>query len=118
MNKKIPNPKSQITNKFQIRNSQLVIDVQEKNALVQCGAQQAVFDLYKKPLLRGIAKVVANPRQIKAITVRLHNATFSTTRQITAVVNTLAWQLGVKVNGQRQMKATYSGEPNITKPRL
>mgnify|MGYP001577401819 CR=1 FL=1 len=104
--------------KSQIRNSKLVIDVQEKSAMMQCGEQQAVFDLHKKPLLRGIAKVVANPRQITAIAVRLHNATFSTTRQIVVIVNTLAWQLGVKVNGQRQMKATYSGEPNITKPRL
>ena len=72
--------------------------------------------LDKKPLLWSIGKVVADMRKVHGIKVELKEATFSGTRQVIATVNTLAWVLGIKVNGKKQMSAKYDREPNITMP--
>lgn len=96
--------------------STLYITIQGRGGVVQYDGKEENVWLDKKPFLAGVARVAVDPRRIKAIEVRMGSATFSTTRQIVAVVNTLAWQLGVKVNGKRQIKAAYSGQPHITKP--
>lgn len=94
----------------------LVIEVDGGVAVVRYRKRNVQAGLKQQQLLAGIGKVVKNPRAIKGIEVSIKEATFSTTRQVVAVVNTLAWQLGVKVNGHRQLRAIYSGQPNITKP--
>lgn len=92
----------------------LKIEADGAYAVVEHGGRKARVLLRVRPLLRGVERVVHDPRQIEAIAVRLQEVTFSTARMVTAVVNTLAWQLGVKVNGKRRMPAQYSREPNIT----
>ncbi len=99
-----------------VHSSQLVIEVEDKQAVVLYGHKRAKVQLRKKPLLAGIAKVVGRSSEIQGLEVEIKNATFSTTRQVVAQINTLAWGLGLKVNGQRQLQAKYSGEPNITTP--
>ena len=90
---------------------QLYIKIQGREGMVRFGEKKIKIGLDKKPILWSIDGVVKN---IKAIQVDIQGATFSETRQVIATVNTLAWVLDIKVNGKKQMNATYSAEPNIT----
>lgn len=114
MKRKIPNHKSQIPNKFQIPISKLVINVQGRTAIIQFSGKNVAINLCENSLLRGIDKVARDMKQISGIQVFMHDVSFSVTRQVVALVNTLAWQLGIKVNGKKQINAEYSKEPNIT----
>ncbi|MBI2551771.1 hypothetical protein HYW17_00515 [Candidatus Uhrbacteria bacterium] len=100
----------------ELRMKELSIQVDGETASVRYGRKKTIVQLKKRPLLRGIAEVVDNAPRISSIAVRIASATFSGTRQVIATVNTLARGLGIKVNGKKQMNATYSAEPNITKP--
>lgn len=97
-----------------LKDDQLSILVKERGAILRFGNKEMRMDLCKKPLLDGIDKIVSDLSKIKNIKVKMKQATFSVTRQVVATVNTLAWQLGVKVNGEKQIKAVYDKEPNIT----
>lgn len=97
-----------------MKSNDLIINVEGKDALVEFGNKKARIFLYKKPLLRGIDKVARDVKQVSAIQVSMRDASFSITRQVVAMVNTLAWVLKIKVNGKKQIKAEYSKEPNIT----
>lgn len=105
--------------KSQIPNSKLVIEVQGRRAVVKWDERRVMVKLEEQPLLSAIAKLVKEPWKVSGIVATISkDATFSTTRQVVAVVNTMAWQLRVKINGEKQMNARYSGKPNITKPRI
>lgn len=106
MRKRIQNAECRMQN--------LMIEVDNGVAVVRCRGCRARVELKNQSLLWGIAKLVQDPPMIKGIEVRITKATFSATRQVVAVVNTLAWQLGVHVNGKKQIRAEYSGAPNIT----
>ena len=97
--------------------SQLDVVVDGYSATVSCGRRKNTMQLKKQPLLLGIIRAMRNTRTIKGIEVRIINSTFSTTRQVVATVNTLAWVWGVKVNGKRQISARYDHAPNITMPK-
>ena len=96
-----------------MKKDKLYINVDVQEAVVQCGRKQAAVRLDKKPLLWAISKIAPKPRAIQSISVNVREATFSGTRQVIATVNALAWGLGIKTNGKRQMSAKYSGEPHI-----
>ncbi len=97
-----------------MKNEDLLIIVQGRAVLVRYGEKEARGGLDKKPLLWSIGRVVRDVREVRAITVDMQSATFSGTRQVIATVNTLAWVLGIKVNGKKQLSAKYDREPNIT----
>ena len=82
--------------------------------MVRFGEKETTIELGKKPILVTIGRVVKNISKVRAIKVEMQGATFSGTRQVIATVNTLAWVLGIKVNGKKQMSAKYDKEPNIT----
>lgn len=96
--------------------SELYISISGREGEVKYGGKKAKVALDKKPLLWSIERVARDVREVRAIRVEMQGATFSGTRQVIATVNTLAWALGIKVNGKKQMSAKYSAEPNITKP--
>ncbi len=99
-----------------MKNKDLLIIVQGRTVCVRYGEKKARGGLDKKPLLWSIGKVVRDVCEVQAIKVEMHGATFSGTRQVIATVNTIAWALGIKVNGKKQMSAKYDREPNITMP--
>ena len=92
----------------------LLITIIGREGVVVFGKKKVAVALGKKSLLSTISRVVRNVVEIQAIRVEISEASFSGTRQVIATVNALAWALGVRVNGTRQMKATYYAEPNIT----
>ena len=95
----------------------LTVRVHGRDALLLWGCAQVQVRLDNEPLLCGISKLIRDVRKIASIFVRLTDVPFSTTRQVFAAINTIAWARGLKVNGKKQLRATYSGKPNITKPR-
>lgn len=95
----------------------LMMRIQGREGEVRYGERKEKVRLDKKPILWSIGRVVSDISKVKAMQVEMQGATFSGTRQVIATVNTLAWALGIKVNGKKQLKATYSAEPNITKPK-
>ena len=99
---------------LKLKIEKLLISVESEQAFIRQGQRKTQLQLRQQPLLAGIEKVVKDLRGIKAIEVKIRGATFSGTRQVIATVNTLAWALGIKVNGKKQMSAKYSAEPNIT----
>ena len=92
----------------------LFVKVHGREGEVRYGGKKVKVGLSKNPLLWAIGKVVRDVREVQTIKVDIQSATFSGTRQVIATVNTLAWVLGIKVNGKKQMSAKYSAEPNIT----
>ena len=97
--------------------STLYITVQGCASEVRYGKKKEKIQLGKKPILWSIGRVVADMRRVQAIRVEMQGTTFSGTRQVIATVNTIAWALGIKVNGKKQMSAEYDREPNITMPK-
>ena len=95
----------------------LLIKIKGREGVVVFGKKKAVVALDKQALLSAISRVVGNVAEIKEIHVEISEASFSGTRQVIATVNAMAWALGIKVNGARQMKAAYYAEPHITMPR-
>ena len=97
--------------------STLSIIIKGREGMVRFGKKEVKIWLDKKPLLASIGRVIKDLSRVQAIQVDMHEATFSGTRQVVSMVNTLAWALGVKVNGKKQMTAKYSAEPHITMPK-
>ena len=94
----------------------LLIEIYGREGVVVFGKKKATVALNRQPILAVISELVPRLKEIGAIALQIKGATFSGTRQVMATVNTLAWVLGVKVNGKKQMRAKYSGEPNVAKP--
>jgi len=97
--------------------STLYITIQSREAVVQYGKKKVKAGLDKKSLISVIEKVVRDIRGVQDIIFRMEGMTFSGTRQVIVTVNTIAWALGIKVNGKKQLSAKYSAEPNITMPK-
>ncbi|KKU13542.1 MAG: hypothetical protein UX17_C0014G0003 [Parcubacteria group bacterium GW2011_GWC2_45_7] len=95
----------------------LQIVIKNKRALLKSGVKKIEFNLDEKPLLWGIAKMLRRLRDLQGLSVDMEETSFSGTREAVAVVNTIAWALKIKVNGQAQLRPTYQREPNITKPK-
>lgn len=97
-----------------MRGITLHVSVSGKQAQVRYGLREHTFALDREPVLSAISKLVEDRFALAAIEVELVEASFSTVRQVVAVVNTLAWTLGVTVNGKHQLIARYNRKPNIT----
>ncbi|GEM_PF-6655765 len=95
----------------------LSVKIEGREGEVRYGKKKEKIWLDKKPILWSIGRVVRDMREVRAIKVDMQGTTFSGTRQVIATVNTIAWALGIKVNGKKQMSAEYDREPNITIPK-
>ena len=97
--------------------STLYINVQGKAGEVEYGGKKETIGFDKQPLLWSIGRVIKDFSKLNGVILKQEGMTFSGVRQVVVTLNTLAWILGITINGKKQLKATYSGEPNITKPK-
>lgn len=94
----------------------LYISVQGRVGEVKYGGKKETIGFDRRPLLWSIGRVLKDSSKPKSIMLKQEGMTFSGVRQVVATLNTLAWVLGITINGKKQLKAEYSAEPNITKP--
>lgn len=97
-----------------MKNKLLNISISNKDAVAEFRGKSLNGNLYNSSILEIIDKVVGDINKVSGIKVEFANAPFSITRQVVTTVNTIAWALGIKVNGKKRIKAEYDREPNIT----
>ena len=96
---------------------ELSVSVEGDTARLAFGKKSVELPAKGRGMLVAVAALVKQPQAISSLHVEVKNTSFSTTRQLLTMLNVLAAQLGITVNGKKQLSPQYDREPNITMPK-